>query len=125
MADRLEGKYDGAAAIERAFEDFQAGKLEDNKTGIMVHYVIAKVDRGEPILVKEIECREGEDSRQPARLQEREIQGDAAAAAQPDQRERDGETALEGGQRGELAHATGRRRRVPAQAVRSPTLPPA
>lgn len=27
----------------------------------MVHYVIDKVDRGEPILVKEIECREGED----------------------------------------------------------------
>ena len=26
----------------------------------MVHYVIAEVDRGEPILVKEIECRQGE-----------------------------------------------------------------
>jgi phosphoribosylglycinamide formyltransferase len=26
----------------------------------MVHYVIDKVDRGEPILVREIECREGE-----------------------------------------------------------------
>lgn len=26
----------------------------------MVHYVIAQVDRGEPILVREIECREGE-----------------------------------------------------------------
>jgi phosphoribosylglycinamide formyltransferase len=27
----------------------------------MVHFVIDKVDRGEPILTREIECREGED----------------------------------------------------------------
>jgi len=26
----------------------------------MVHYVIAQVDRGEPIMTKEIECQEGE-----------------------------------------------------------------
>ncbi|KAK4656900.1 Bifunctional purine biosynthetic protein ADE5,7 [Podospora pseudocomata] len=60
----LPGKYDGTNAIGRAFEDFKAGKLEDNKTGIMVHYVIAQVDRGAPILVKEIECREGEELEQ-------------------------------------------------------------
>ncbi|KAG7289282.1 hypothetical protein NEMBOFW57_005648 [Staphylotrichum longicolle] len=60
----LPGKYDGANAIDRAFADFQAGKLENNKTGIMVHYVIDKVDRGEPILVQEVECREGEDLHQ-------------------------------------------------------------
>ncbi|KAL2117985.1 hypothetical protein VTJ04DRAFT_7645 [Mycothermus thermophilus] len=60
----LPGKYDGAGAIERAFNDFQAGKLENNKTGIMVHYVIAQVDRGQPILVREIECRQGEDLHQ-------------------------------------------------------------
>ncbi|KAL6849090.1 Bifunctional purine biosynthetic protein ADE5,7 [Amphichorda felina] len=52
--------YDGANAIERAFEDFQNGKLKDNKTGIMVHNVIKEVDQGEPILTKEIECRQGE-----------------------------------------------------------------
>lgn len=46
--------------IERAFEDFQNGKLKDNKTGIMVHNVIKEVDQGEPILTKEIECRQGE-----------------------------------------------------------------
>ncbi|KAL2257673.1 hypothetical protein VTK26DRAFT_9324 [Humicola hyalothermophila] len=56
----LPGKYDGANAIDRAFADFQEGKLENGRTGIMVHYVIDKVDRGEPILVREIECREGE-----------------------------------------------------------------
>lgn len=26
----------------------------------MVHYVIAQVDRGEPIMTREIECKEGE-----------------------------------------------------------------
>lgn len=26
----------------------------------MIHYVIAEVDRGEPIMTKEIECKEGE-----------------------------------------------------------------
>ncbi|KAM7214430.1 phosphoribosylglycinamide formyltransferase [Rhypophila decipiens] len=60
----LPGKYDGAGAIERAYEDFKAGKLENNKTGIMVHYVIAQVDRGEPILTREIEVCEGEDLHQ-------------------------------------------------------------
>lgn len=30
----------------------------------MVHYVIAQVDRGQPILTREIECREGEDLHQ-------------------------------------------------------------
>lgn len=56
----LPGRYDGANAIGRAHQDFQDGKLEGGKTGIMVHYVIAEVDRGAPILFKEIECREGE-----------------------------------------------------------------
>lgn len=54
--------------IERAFEDFQNGKLKDNKTGIMVHNVIKEVDQGEPILTKEIECRQGESL---AQLEER------------------------------------------------------
>jgi phosphoribosylglycinamide formyltransferase len=64
VANTHPGKYDGANAIDRAFEDFKAGKLENGRTGIMVHYVIAQVDRGEPILVREIECREGEDLHQ-------------------------------------------------------------
>ncbi|RQM07483.1 hypothetical protein DH86_00002996 [Scytalidium sp. 3C] len=49
----LPGAYDGAGAIERAFNDFKAGK--STRTGIMVHYVITQVDRGEPIMVQEIE----------------------------------------------------------------------
>ncbi|KAF3056983.1 Phosphoribosylglycinamide formyltransferase [Trichoderma lentiforme] len=48
----LPGKFDGAHAIERAYEDLKAGKI--THTGIMVHYVIQEVDRGEPILTQEI-----------------------------------------------------------------------
>ena len=58
------GAYDGVNAIERAFRDFQEGKLENNRTGLMIHYVIEEVDRGEPILIQEIECKKGEDLHQ-------------------------------------------------------------
>lgn len=56
----LPGKYDGAGAIQRAYDDFQAGTLENNTTGIMVHFVIDVVDRGAPILTKEIVVQSGE-----------------------------------------------------------------
>ncbi len=49
------GEFDGAMAIERAFEEFKAGRL--TRTGIMAHYVIDEVDKGAPILVKEIEWK--------------------------------------------------------------------
>lgn len=42
-------------AIERAFEELKAGRL--TRTGIMAHYVIDEVDRGAPILIKEIEWK--------------------------------------------------------------------
>lgn len=48
----LPGAFDGAHAIERAFEAFQAGKVE--KTGVMVHRVIPEVDRGEVVLQEEV-----------------------------------------------------------------------
>ncbi|RYP61203.1 hypothetical protein DL771_010209 [Monosporascus sp. 5C6A] len=60
------GEYNGAGAIERAFEDFKAGKT--TRTGIMVHYVILEMDMGAPILVREVEFREGEEL---AQLEER------------------------------------------------------
>lgn len=60
LTHRSAGKYDGANAIERAYDDFQAGKLEGNKTGIMVHYVIKEVDAGEPLMTREIEIQQGE-----------------------------------------------------------------
>ncbi|KAG5931182.1 hypothetical protein E4U59_000503 [Claviceps monticola] len=41
--------------IERAFDELKAGRM--TRTGIMAHYVIDEVDRGEPILVQEIEWK--------------------------------------------------------------------
>lgn len=67
---RLPGEYDGASkfrsylsarslkrlgAIERAYEDFQKGKIKN--TGVMIHYVIQEVDRGEPIVTQEVEIK--------------------------------------------------------------------
>ncbi|KAF5123272.1 Phosphoribosylglycinamide formyltransferase [Metarhizium anisopliae] len=49
------GEFDGANAIERAYEELTAGRL--TRTGIMAHYVIKEVDRGTPIVVKEIEWK--------------------------------------------------------------------
>ncbi|KAH8660248.1 formyl transferase [Xylariales sp. PMI_506] len=48
----LPGAYNGAGAIERAYNDLKAGT--STHTGIMVHYVILAVDEGEPIMVQEI-----------------------------------------------------------------------
>ncbi|KAI5121606.1 hypothetical protein M0805_009477 [Coniferiporia weirii] len=54
----LPGAFDGAHAIERAYEAFQRGEIE--KTGIMVHRVIQEVDRGEPIVLREVPIEKGE-----------------------------------------------------------------
>ena len=54
----LPGQFDGANAIQRAWDAFQEGKIE--KTGVMVHEVVKEVDRGQPIAVREIDCRKGE-----------------------------------------------------------------
>lgn len=48
----LPGVFDGAHALDRAWEAFKDGKLD--KTGVMVHRVVRQVDAGEPILVQEI-----------------------------------------------------------------------
>ena len=54
----LPGAFNGAHAIERAYTAFKEGQI--TKTGVMIHYVIEQVDEGEPIVVREIEMREGE-----------------------------------------------------------------
>jgi len=48
----LHGDLIGAGCIKRAWEEYEAGKRK--KTGIMIHYVIAEVDMGEPIVQEEI-----------------------------------------------------------------------
>lgn len=54
----LPGAYDGTHAIDRCWKDGQDGKI--TKGGVMIHKVIAEVDRGEPVLVTEIELKKGE-----------------------------------------------------------------
>lgn len=54
----LPGAFDGAHAIERAYEAFQKGEIKHS--GAMVHRVVREVDRGEPVIVQEIEIKEGE-----------------------------------------------------------------
>jgi phosphoribosylglycinamide formyltransferase len=48
----LHGDLVGAHCIERAWAEFEAGQR--TKTGIMIHYVIAEVDMGEPIVQQEV-----------------------------------------------------------------------
>jgi phosphoribosylglycinamide formyltransferase len=54
----LPGAFNGAHAIQRAWEAFQEGKI--TTTGVMIHYVIEEVDQGEPIVVKDIPIQQGE-----------------------------------------------------------------
>lgn len=54
----LPGAFDGVNAIQRAWEAFQKKEIE--KAGVMVHRVIKEVDKGEPLLVREIRLTEGE-----------------------------------------------------------------
>ena len=54
----LPGQFSGADAIGRAWEAFQRGEIAG--TGVMIHHVISEVDMGKPIVVKDVQCREGE-----------------------------------------------------------------
>ena len=54
----LPGAFDGAHAIERSYEAFQRGDVD--RVGAMVHRVVKEVDRGEPVVVREVEIRKGE-----------------------------------------------------------------
>ncbi|KAH0826864.1 phosphoribosylglycinamide formyltransferase [Lanmaoa asiatica] len=55
----LPGQFDGANAMERGFEAFQRGEVDT--LGVMVHRVIAEVDRGMPVIVRGVEAHKGED----------------------------------------------------------------
>ncbi|RKP32319.1 phosphoribosylglycinamide formyltransferase [Metschnikowia bicuspidata] len=54
----LPGAFDGTHAIDRAWQAGKDGLI--TKGGVMIHHVIAEVDRGEPVLVKEIDLRNEE-----------------------------------------------------------------
>lgn len=48
----LPGEFDGTHAIERAYQAYQEGKITE--TGVMIHRVVAEVDRGEVIIVEKV-----------------------------------------------------------------------
>ncbi|KAI8909030.1 formyl transferase [Gorgonomyces haynaldii] len=52
----LPGAFDGAHAIERAFEAYTKGEIQ--YTGVMVHRVIPEVDRGAVVLQEQIPIQE-------------------------------------------------------------------
>ena len=54
----LPGQFDGANAIDRAWEGWTKGEITE--TGVMVHKVIKQVDRGEPLVVRKVQFKEGE-----------------------------------------------------------------
>ncbi|KAI0258655.1 formyl transferase [Gloeopeniophorella convolvens] len=54
----LPGAFDGTHAIERGYEAFQKGEVD--KVGAMVHRVVKEVDRGEPVIVREVAIAKGE-----------------------------------------------------------------
>jgi len=54
----LPGAFDGTHSIERALEAFKKGEVKG--TGVMVHRVVKEVDRGEPVLVCEVEIQESD-----------------------------------------------------------------
>ncbi|KAH7889172.1 phosphoribosylglycinamide formyltransferase [Phlebopus sp. FC_14] len=54
----LPGQFDGASAIQRGYAAFQKGEVD--RLGVMVHRVVAQVDRGEPLIVREVGIAKGE-----------------------------------------------------------------
>jgi len=54
----LPGAFEGTHAIDRCWQAGQDGKI--TKGGVMIHYVIADVDKGDPILVKELDLKKDE-----------------------------------------------------------------
>lgn len=67
----LPGTFDGTHAIERSFDAGQKGTVA--KAGCMVHYVVEAVDRGAPIVVRELAFVKGETLAQfEARVHEQE-----------------------------------------------------
>lgn len=54
----LPGEFDGAHAIDRAYDAFKQGLIK--RTGCMIHEVVKEVDRGQPLLVREVPFHEGD-----------------------------------------------------------------
>ncbi|KAF2657287.1 phosphoribosylglycinamide formyltransferase [Lophiostoma macrostomum CBS 122681] len=66
----LPGTFAGAGAIERAWEAARTERLD--KTGVMVHEMIAEVDAGDAVVVAEVELPRNEDGVYAESLEELE-----------------------------------------------------
>ncbi|EGG06601.1 uncharacterized protein MELLADRAFT_29139, partial [Melampsora larici-populina 98AG31] len=56
----LPGCFDGACAIARAWEAGPDGTGDVSETGVMIHEVIAEVDRGSPVVIRKVELKKQE-----------------------------------------------------------------
>ena len=54
----LPGEFDGANAIGRAYDAFKEGRI--TRTGVMVHKVVAEVDAGKPLVIREVGIEAGD-----------------------------------------------------------------
>lgn len=54
----LPGQFPGAHAIQDAYAAFNDGKIAH--TGLMIHRVIPELDAGEPVVVRNVEIKQGE-----------------------------------------------------------------
>jgi len=54
----LPNQFDGAGAIGRAYEAFQKGEI--THSGVMIHRVVKDVDKGEPVIVRQVDFVKGE-----------------------------------------------------------------
>lgn len=48
----LPGEFTGKNAVKRAMSSFKSG--DTSRTGVMIHWLTVEVDKGEPILVREV-----------------------------------------------------------------------
>ncbi|KAI6045379.1 hypothetical protein EDC04DRAFT_3086835 [Pisolithus marmoratus] len=54
----LPGRFDGANAVRRGYEAFQCDEVD--KLGVMGHRVVAEVDQGVSLIVREVSIEKGE-----------------------------------------------------------------
>jgi len=54
----LPGAFDGTNGLERSYAAFQKGEVDT--VGAMAHRVVKEVDRGDPVVVREVEIQKGE-----------------------------------------------------------------
>jgi phosphoribosylglycinamide formyltransferase len=55
------GSFDGIDAIGRAHKAFMCGEIDE--TGVMIHYVIVEVDRGEPLVQEAVPLKHPDDDK--------------------------------------------------------------